>query len=50
MPTATPSSPLSSSPLFTALRILGLIVLALMVVTVAYAGWIAIDNWGTIRV
>lgn len=50
MPTETPSSPASSSPVFVALRILGVVVLTLMVVTIVYAGWIAIDNWGTIRV
>lgn len=36
--------------LYTALRVLGLVVLALMLVSILYSGWIAIENWGSIRV
>lgn len=36
--------------LYTALRILGLVVLVLMLVSIVYAGWITIANWGSIKV
>ncbi len=35
---------------YTALRALGLVVLALMLVAILYAGWIAVANWGSISV
>lgn len=38
------------APLHTALRILAIVVLALMLISIVYAGWIAVANWGTIRV
>lgn len=40
----------SASPLYTVLRIVGLVVLALMVVAIVYAGYIASANWNAIRV
>lgn len=36
--------------LFTALRALGLVVLALMLLSILYAGWIAVANWSSISV
>lgn len=36
--------------LFTALRALGLVVLALMLVSILYSAWIAVANWGSISV
>ena len=36
--------------LYTALRVFGLVVLTLMLVSILYSGWIAIENWGDIRV
>jgi len=35
---------------FAVLKSLGWLVLALMLASVAYAGWIAVENWGSIRV
>lgn len=35
---------------FQALRVLGLVVLVLMLVSVLYSGWIALENWNTIQV
>lgn len=39
-----------SGTLYTALRVLGLVVLALMLLSILYSGWIALENWGSIRV
>ena len=55
MTTPTPASPAvpdekASSLLYTALRALGLVVLALMLVSIIYSGWIALENWGSIGV
>lgn len=55
MTTSTPPGPAASeedarAPFYTALRAFGLVVLALMLVAITYAGWIAIENWGSIRV
>lgn len=36
--------------LFTALRALGLVVLALMLASILYSAWIAVANWGSISV
>lgn len=36
--------------LYTALRIFGLVVLALMLVAILYAGWISLENWSSIGV
>lgn len=36
--------------LYTTLRVLGLVVLALMLLAILYSGWIAIANWGSISV
>ncbi len=44
-PTETPTP-----PLFTALRALGALVLVLMLASIGYAGWIALQNWGSISV
>lgn len=47
------SMPLSETPappLFMALRALGVLVLVLMLVSIGYAGWIALQNWGAIQV
>lgn len=51
MTTSTPApfGP-ASSPLYTALRTLGLVVLVLMLAAIGYAGWIAFENWGSIGV
>lgn len=54
----TPSMPTTSADassgtpaaLYTALRVLGLVVLVLMLASIAYAGWIALENWGSISV
>ena len=35
---------------FNALRALGLVMLLLIVLSIVYAGWIAIVNWGDISV
>jgi hypothetical protein len=40
----------SASPLYTALRVFGLVVLALMLVGIVYAGWISAVNWNAIGV
>ncbi len=54
MTTPTPASPAvpdpAASPLYTALRVFGLVVLALMLVSIIYSGWIALENWGSIGV
>lgn len=55
MTTSTPSVPAAPEkdarpPFYTALRAFGFVVLALMLVAITYAGWIAIENWGSIRV
>ena len=47
----TPTAPEGPAPaLYTALRGLGLVVLVLMLVSIVYAGWIALENWGVIGV
>lgn len=46
---AEPSSE-ASSALFTILRGFGFIALALMLASIVYAGWIALENWGSIGV
>lgn len=38
------------STLYTALRILGFVVLALMLLSILYSGWITLENWGSIQV
>ena len=38
------------SSFYTALRILGIVVLVLMLVSIVYAGWISVSNWGAISV
>lgn len=40
----------TSSALFKVLRVFGFVALALMFSAIVYAGWIAIENWGSIRV
>ncbi len=42
----TPSAP----SLYSVVRIVGLVVLALMLVAIVYAGWISAANWNAIRV
>lgn len=49
----TLSPPMETSPvpaLSTALRVLGLVVLALMLGSILYAGWISAVNWNAIGV
>ncbi len=49
--TTPPSSERETSdPFYAALRIFGFVVLALMLVSIAYSGWIALVNWGDIGV
>lgn len=40
----------STSAAFSAFRIFSWVVLALMVVAMLYAGWLALSNWAAIRV
>jgi hypothetical protein len=49
---AGPAEPSSgtSSALFTILRVLGFTVLALMLASIVYAGWITLENWGSVGV
>jgi hypothetical protein len=35
---------------YTALRIFGYVMLVLMLASIVYSGWIALANWGEIRV
>lgn len=35
---------------YMALRVLGIVVLALMLLSMLYSGWIALENWGYIQV
>ena len=49
-PGAAPDDRGPLAPLYTALRILGLVVLVLMLLSILYSGWIAVQNWGAIRV
>ncbi len=39
-----------SSPFYSSLKIFGWIVLALMVLSILYAGWTSLVNWSYIRV
>ena len=48
--TTTPPDGGPIGPLYTALRVFGIVVLALMVLSIVYSGWIALENWGTISV
>lgn len=48
MPSSTPAE--KQAPLYTALKILGIVVLVLMLVSIVYAGWISFINWGAISV
>lgn len=48
MPSSTTAE--EKSPLYTALRILGIVVLVLMLVSIVYSGWIAVSNWSAISV
>lgn len=51
MTSSSPPSPTEALPvLYSALRVLGLVVLALMCVSILYACWIAVANWGSIQV
>ena len=40
----------TSSPLYAVLRIAGLVVLVLMLVSIVYSLWIALENWHVIGV
>jgi hypothetical protein len=42
------ADPPINPPAYTALRVFGWVVLALMVLTVLYAGWLALTNWDAI--
>ncbi len=48
----TQDAPRTGSPaaLHAGLRLVGLVVLALMLVAIVYAGWISIANWSEIGV
>lgn len=48
MPSSTTAE--QQTPMYTALRILGIVVLLLMLVSIVYSGWIAIANWDAISV
>lgn len=48
MPSSTTAEP--PTPMYTALRILGIVVLLLMIVSIVYSGWISIANWDAISV
>ena len=52
--TSRPTAPAGETgvpgTLYTALRVFGLVVLALMLLTILYSGWIALENWGSISV
>lgn len=52
MPASPDAPPESGAPgtLYTALRALGVVVLALMLVAILYSVWIALENWGSISV
>lgn len=53
MPPTSPASPQEagfSGTLYVALRVLGIVVLALMLLAILYSGWIAFANWGAIGV
>jgi hypothetical protein len=50
MQTPSSSDARSAGPSYAALRIFALVVLALMLISIVYSGWIAIENWGAIRV
>jgi hypothetical protein len=39
-----------SPPAFTALKVFGWVVLALMLASIAYSGWIVAQNWQAIGV
>ena len=49
-PDVPPSEGGAPGALYTSLRALGLVVLALMLLSILYAGWIAVANWGSISV
>lgn len=49
-PALVPGESGTTGTLYTALRIFGLVVLALMLVSIVYSGWISIENWGSIEV
>lgn len=42
--------PADPSPAFTALRVFGWVVMALMIASVIYAAYLSIANWNAIRV
>lgn len=44
------AAPSLSPTAFTALKVFGWVVLALMLVSIAYSAWIAVENWGDIGV
>lgn len=44
------SRPVAPTPAFTALRVFGWVVMALMIASVAYAAWLSISNWHAISV
>ena len=52
MTASSPSAPppKAVSALYGALRALGYVMLLLILISILYSGWIAITNWGEIRV
>lgn len=48
-PSAAPDEG-ATSPLYIGLRVFGLVVLLLMLVSIVYAGWISVANWSEIGV
>lgn len=49
-PTHTPPEQGTRDAFYQALRILGIVVLVLMLVSILYSGYIALENWGSIEV
>ena len=48
--TRAPREDSTSGAAYTGLRLFGLLVLVLMLVSILYAGWISIENWSSIQV
>lgn len=40
----------TAAPLYAGMKVFGVVVLLLMLVSILYAGWIALANWGSIAV
>ncbi len=46
----SPSESGGASPLYVVLRVFAFVVLLSMLAAMVYSGWIALENWGAIRV